>query len=261
MRLARRIGDLRGVQAGDDLEGPVDLCQRVVRGADLRVGGARDGPSLVGAAAGKEQGRDEEEQGGDAAVHRPIVAGEPRPRLSDVAYNVDSDHAREAETRWRTDMSDLIVVSFESEDEAGAALQALRDLRSAGCVEIADAAVIRKDAGRQDPRQGHARRRGHRRRGRRGGLGPILMVFFPVVGLVVGAIGGAIVGHAVSDHVEKYFVDEVSAKLEAGQSALFVLLGSDNVDGRRRRSPTDRRRDARADEPRSRARGGPQAGR
>ena len=57
--LARRIGDLGGVQAGDDLEGPVDLGQRVVRGADLRVGGARDGPSLVGAASGKEQGRDE----------------------------------------------------------------------------------------------------------------------------------------------------------------------------------------------------------
>jgi len=128
-------------------------------------------------------------------------------------------------------MSDLIVVSFESEDEAGAALQALRDLRSAGGVEISDAAVIRKDPDGKVHVKGTLDGGAIAGAAIGGGLGLILMVFFPVVGLAIGAIGGAIVGHAVSDRVDKNFVREVSAKLEAGHSALFVLLHDGSTAG------------------------------
>jgi uncharacterized membrane protein len=128
-------------------------------------------------------------------------------------------------------MSDLIVVSFESEDEAGAALQALRDLRSAGGVEISDAAVIRKDPDGKTHVKGTLDGGAIAGAAIGGGLGLVLLVFFPVVGLAIGAIGGAIVGHAVSDRVDKDFVREVSAKLEAGHSALFVLLHDGSTAG------------------------------
>ena len=127
-------------------------------------------------------------------------------------------------------MSDLIVVSFESEDEADAALQALRDLRSAGGVEISDAAVIRRDPDGKTHVKGTLDGAAIAGAAIGGGLGMLLMVFFPVVGLAIGAMGGAIVGHAVSDRVDKDFVREVSAKLEAG-SALFVLLHDGSTAG------------------------------
>jgi uncharacterized membrane protein len=128
-------------------------------------------------------------------------------------------------------MSDLIVVSFESEDEASAALQALRDLRSAGGVQISDAAVIRKDPDGKTHVKGTLDGGAIAGAAIGGGLGLLFMVFFPVVGLAIGAIGGAIVGHAVSDRVDKDFVREVSAKLDAGHSALFVLLHDGSTAG------------------------------
>lgn len=128
-------------------------------------------------------------------------------------------------------MSDLIVVSFETEDEAGAALQALRDLRSAGGVQISDAAVIRKDPDGKTHVKGTLDGGALAGAAIGGGLGLLFMVFFPVVGLAIGAIGGAIVGHAVSDRVDKDFVREVSAKLDAGHSALFVLLHDGSTAG------------------------------
>ena len=151
-------------------------------------------------------------------------------------------------------MSDLIVVSFESEDDAAAALQALRDLQSAGGVDIADAAVIRKDPDGKTHVKGTLDGSAIAGAAIGGGLGLLLTVFFPVVGLTIGAIGGAVVGHAVSDRIDKDFVREVTDKLEGGHSALFVLLHGAN-DGRRPRlAPADGGRDGHPDDPGPRAR-------
>ena len=128
-------------------------------------------------------------------------------------------------------MSDLIVVSFESEDAAGSALQALRDLQSAGGVDIADAALIRKDPDGKTHVKGTLDGSAIAGAAIGGGLGVLFTVLFPVVGLAIGAIGGAIVGHAVSDRVDKDFVREVTEKLEAGHSALFVLLQGGSTAG------------------------------
>jgi uncharacterized membrane protein len=128
-------------------------------------------------------------------------------------------------------MSDLIVVSFESEEEADAALQALRDVQKAGGADIADAAVIRKDADGKTHVKGTLDGTAIAGAAIGGGLGLLLTVFFPFLGLAVGAIGGAIVGHAVSDRIDKDFVREVTDKLEAGHSALFVLIKGANTAG------------------------------
>jgi uncharacterized membrane protein len=128
-------------------------------------------------------------------------------------------------------MSDLIVVSFESEDDAAAALEALRGVQSAGGVDIADAAVIRKDADGKTHVKGTLDGSAIAGAAIGGGLGLLFTVFFPVVGLTIGAIGGAVVGHAVSDRIDKDFVREVTDKLEGGHSALFVLLRGRNTAG------------------------------
>ena len=127
-------------------------------------------------------------------------------------------------------MSELIVASFTDDTTAGAALDAIRRLKSAGLASIEDAAVIRKDD------DGKTRVKNTLDSATVGGaavgafLGAVLLVFFPLLGLVGGAVAGGLVGHSLGRHVEKSFVDDVSKQLEAGQSALFVLLGSDNVD-------------------------------
>ena len=127
-------------------------------------------------------------------------------------------------------MSELIVASFTDDTTAGAALDAIRRLKSAGLASIEDAAVIRKDE------DGKTRVKNTLDSATVGGaavgafLGAVLLVFFPLLGLVGGAVAGGLVGHSLGRHVEKSFVDDVSKQLEAGQSALFVLLASDNVD-------------------------------
>jgi uncharacterized membrane protein len=121
-------------------------------------------------------------------------------------------------------MSQLIVVAFEQEATAAQALAALRDVQHAGAAGIADAAVVQKDP------DGKTHVKGTLDGGTLGGaaiggaLGLLLFVFFPVLGIAIGAIGGALVGHAVSDRIDKDFVREVTDKLDAGHSALFVLV-------------------------------------
>lgn len=127
-------------------------------------------------------------------------------------------------------MSELIVASFTDDATAGAALDAIRRLKGGGLVSIEDAAVIRKDE------DGKTRVKNTLDSATVGGaavgalLGAVLIVFFPLIGLVGGAVAGGLIGHSLGHHVEKSFVDDVSKQLEAGQSALFVLLSSDNVD-------------------------------
>ena len=127
-------------------------------------------------------------------------------------------------------MSDLIVATFTDEATAGAAMDALRRLKSGGLAGIEDAAIVRKDD------DGKTRVKNSIDQATVGGavvgglLGALLVVFFPLIGIVGGAIAGGLVGHSLGHHVEKSFVDDVSKQLEAGQSALFVLLNSDHVD-------------------------------
>ena len=121
-------------------------------------------------------------------------------------------------------MSQLIVVAFEDEATATKALQALRDVQDAGGAGIADAAVIRKDPDGKTHVKGTLDGGAVAGAAIGGALGLLLFMFFPVLGIAIGAIGGALVGHAFSDRIDKDFVREVSEKLDAGHSALFVLI-------------------------------------
>jgi uncharacterized membrane protein len=127
-------------------------------------------------------------------------------------------------------MSDLIVATFADPQTADKAMQALREIEKEALAEIDDAAIVRKDA------DGKVRVKSSLDESTIGGalvgaiLGGVLSIFLPIVGLVAGAIGGAVVGRSLGNHLDKSFIDDVSRQLDAGQSALFVLLRAAHVD-------------------------------
>ena len=121
-------------------------------------------------------------------------------------------------------MSQLIVVSFEEEATAAEALEALRSVQHAGADGIADAAVVQKDPDGKAHVKGTLDGTALGGAAIGGALGILLFIFFPILGVAIGAIGGALIGHAVSDRIDKDFVRDVTEKLDAGHSALFVLV-------------------------------------
>lgn len=127
-------------------------------------------------------------------------------------------------------MGQLIVVAFEQEETATQALEALRSVQAGGGASITDAAVIRKDPDGKTHVKNTLESTAVGGAVIGGALGVLLFMFFPVLGLAVGAIAGGLIGHSFGDHVDKAFVKDVTDKLEAGHSALFVLIGEGSAD-------------------------------
>lgn len=121
-------------------------------------------------------------------------------------------------------MSDLIVMTFNTRDEASKVRQTLRDLERAGRVHLDDAAVIVKDAdGKLDI--ANEVDRGVKIGAIGGGLlGLLLSFMFPLLGIVVGAAGGALVGRMADLGIDQRFVKDVSTALQPNSSALFIIV-------------------------------------
>ncbi|MGH2533529.1 MAG: DUF1269 domain-containing protein [Thermomicrobiales bacterium] len=63
-----------------------------------------------------------------------------------------------------------------------------------------------------------------------GAIGLLTSFMFPIVGTVAGAVAGGWIGSKIREGVDGEFVDEVSASLEPGTSALFLILRDWNAD-------------------------------
>ena len=115
-------------------------------------------------------------------------------------------------------MSDLVVITFTTQDAGLAALKHIRDVEHASGLTLSDTAVVEKDA------DGKV----HVKNEVGGGLLGLLLgvVFFPVLGIAIGAAIGAAIGHSVSSHVDQGFVKDVQAELTPGTSALFAVVKS-----------------------------------
>ena len=126
-------------------------------------------------------------------------------------------------------MSSLVVVSFDSSDEAEKVLEELKGQRKYGNISLDDTAVVSKDT------DGKVHVKNHVSHGTMvaTGIGALLglmlsIIAFPVAGLLLGAGGGALIGRAMDLGVDGNFVKEVSESLQPGTSALFVLAHDAN---------------------------------
>lgn len=121
--------------------------------------------------------------------------------------------------------SSLVVVSFESPDEAAAVLASLREQSKYGNISFKDTAVVSKDADGKVHVKNEVSQGTMTATGVGALLGLMLGVFlFPVAGILLGAGGGALVGRFMNLGVDGQFVKDVSESLQPGTSALFVLV-------------------------------------
>lgn len=127
-------------------------------------------------------------------------------------------------------MSQLAVITFPGEGTAKQALDAIRAIEKAGQLSLSDTAVIVKDA------DGKVKVDNEWSSGAEVGAvaGGILGLFtsflFPVVGTVAGAAVGGVIGSKFAGGVDKEFVKQLSADLQNGHSALFLLVKGGNPD-------------------------------
>jgi len=118
----------------------------------------------------------------------------------------------------------LVVITFETEQEAGEVLKIIRRLEHEGVIKLKDSAVVSKDA------SGKAHVKNELSSATEIGavsgaiIGPLLMVFFPVGGIILGAVAGGAIGAMTGHGVEGKFVKDVSESLKPGGSALFLMI-------------------------------------
>lgn len=129
-------------------------------------------------------------------------------------------------------MTNLIVLTFDSTDEAEEVHKALVQGKKQGLLAIRDAAVVVKD---QDGKV-HVKNQVSTGTWTATGVGGLLgvligAIFFPVGGLILGLAGGALVGRFMNLGVDGKFVKEVQNEIQPGSSALFVLTDADNIGG------------------------------
>jgi uncharacterized membrane protein len=124
-------------------------------------------------------------------------------------------------------MSNLLVVAFDNEEEAGKLRESLKS--HADQISLDDSAVVVKD------KEGELHVKDQIDRGVAvgavggGAIGLLIGgLLFPVGGLLIGALGGAVVGKLMDTGVDKKFIDEVGETLQPGTSALFLIVREAN---------------------------------
>jgi len=127
-------------------------------------------------------------------------------------------------------MSQVVVVSFDSEEDAQSALRSLRSLEHEGAISFEDTAIVAHRADGKVEVKNEASSAAETGAVVGAVLGGLLFVVFPVVGIAVGAAAGAGVGSMLHTGVEGKFVEEVKSQLPPGKSALFLVIKDANAD-------------------------------
>ena len=127
-------------------------------------------------------------------------------------------------------MSQLVVITFEDEQQAGQALRSLRGLEKQGLLQLNDTAVVAKDQSGQVRTQNEVSSATEVGAVVGGVAGGVLTFMFPLLGAALGAAGGALVGSLLDQGVDSGFVREVRESLRPGTSALFVVAREGNLD-------------------------------
>lgn len=125
-------------------------------------------------------------------------------------------------------MSQLVVINFETVEEAGELATTLRKLEKDGALKLEDMRVVVKDADGKvsiHDDAGHPVAAGAVIGGVIGGL---LFLFAPVFGIAAGAAAGAAIAKSMDLDVDQKFVQEVADSIKPNTSALFVLGSNAN---------------------------------
>lgn len=122
-------------------------------------------------------------------------------------------------------MSNLIVITFDNEEEAGKVREAVRRLQRQDLISLDDSAVVVKDANGKVHVQNELDR-GVKVGAIGGGLIGLMLgfIFFPLSGLIMGTLGGALVGRLTDLGVDPKFVKDVETALQPSTSAIFLIV-------------------------------------
>jgi uncharacterized membrane protein len=127
-------------------------------------------------------------------------------------------------------MSRIVVIGFDTDAEAHAALKTLRGVEKQGGIKFEDTAVVSMDA------EGKVHVKNESSAATEVGavvggiMGGLLFVMFPIAGIAAGAAVGAGLGAATGQGIDGKFVDEIKAALTPGTSALFLQIQEANGD-------------------------------
>src|SRR5215467_2800330 len=127
-------------------------------------------------------------------------------------------------------MSRIVVISFDTEDQAREALASLRNVEKEGGIHFEDTAVVTHKADGSFDVKNEASSATEAGAVVGGLLGGVVFFVFPIAGIALGALAGAGVGAAMGTGVDGKFVDEVKEKLPPGKSALFLEIKEANGD-------------------------------
>jgi uncharacterized membrane protein len=127
-------------------------------------------------------------------------------------------------------MNQLIVVAFDSLDDARNAMKQLRGLEAEGKVSFEDTAVVERLADGTT----HVRNElsGATETGAVLGaiIGGVVLLAFPLAGIALGAAIGGALGAALDTGVDPKFIEDVKGALIPGRSALFLVVRQADVD-------------------------------
>jgi len=119
----------------------------------------------------------------------------------------------------------LTVWHYDTAMGAAAGEIRLKDLQQQGGVRVVDAVTVTWVPGAEKPHVGHLLRQGPAAVAKGSALGALVGTLFlaPVVGAAAGA-GVAAVAHRLRDTgIDRAFLEEITARLKPGTSALLVL--------------------------------------
>jgi uncharacterized membrane protein len=122
-------------------------------------------------------------------------------------------------------MSDLVVIEFPSEQKAEEVRQKLLDMQKDYLIELGDAVIaIKQSNGRVKLNQLYHPAAAGAAGGALWGTLIGLIFLVPLFGAAIGAASGAIGGALADVGINDRFMKDVSASLEAGNAALFLLI-------------------------------------
>ena len=127
-------------------------------------------------------------------------------------------------------MSQVVAISFDSENDAQSALASLRGLEKAGQIHFEDTAIVAHHEDGKFEVKNEASSTTETGAVVGALLGGLLFVVFPIAGIALGAAAGAGVGALLGNGVDGDFVKEVKEQLPPGKSALFLVIKDANAD-------------------------------